>query len=248
MPPSKGGFPSYDFRRYVNEGNLPFEGSTLARARGRDVIIVLMQPLFTIGIDEAGRGPLAGPVSIGLVKVHKSHEKKIKNFLKTIRGKDSKKLTHTERELWFEKMKVWQKEGMIDFHVALVSHTHIDKKGISHAIKHGIAQCLKKVNVMIEKEDKHENYFIKLDGSLSAPVDFKNQKTIIKGDEKEWIIGLASIAAKVTRDRYMARISPKYPLYAFDIHKGYGTAMHRKTLKIHGISAIHRKSFLKNII
>jgi ribonuclease HII len=104
----------------------------------------------------------------------------------------------------------------------------------------GIAKCLKKI-----KADVTNN--ILLDGSLRAPQEFHFQKTIIKGDEKEYSIGLASIAAKVIRDRKMEDFALKYPQYGFDIHKGYGTVEHRKSIKKHGPSEVHRKSFLKNI-
>ena len=197
-----------------------------------------------IGIDEAGRGPLAGPVAIGVVKVHKDHEKKIQRLVKEIKGKDSKKLSPIQREFWFEKIKEWKKEGVLDFHAALVSNVYIDTKGISSAIKTGMKKCLDKVNK--EKGiNFFENCFIKLDGSLKAPAAFVNQKTIIKGDEKEWIISLASIAAKVTRDAHMKKLSRKYKEYGFEVHKGYGTKVHRELIVKYGISAVHRRSFLR---
>jgi ribonuclease HII len=138
-------------------------------------------------------------------------------------------------------MEAWQKAGIIRFHVALISHTVIDTKGISPAIKKGIAECLKKLNA-----SEHDCEIL-LDGSLKAPQEFIFQKTIIKGDEKEYPIGLASIAAKVIRDRKMEQYAMKYPEYGFDVHKGYGTDSHRKMIKKHGPSKIHRRSFLKNI-
>jgi ribonuclease HII len=189
---------------------------------------------YRIGIDEAGRGPLAGPVSIGAVKLGKAFNTKL---LTTLRGKDSKKLSEKDREIWFTSIKEWKKNGHLDFHVALVSHTIIDQYGISYAIKKGIKECLRKV-----KADG-EVTLILLDGSLKAPEEFLNQKTIIKGDEKETIIGLASIAAKVTRDAYMKRIARKYPLYNFEVHKGYGTRNHSENIKKYGLSEIHRKTF-----
>jgi ribonuclease HII len=104
-----------------------------------------------------------------------------------------------------------------------------------------MAECLKKIKAAeIECE-------ILLDGSLKAPKEFLLQKTIIKGDEKHYQISLASIAAKVLRDRKMEQLSAQYPEYGFEIHKGYGTLEHRKTIKKYGPSKVHRKSFLKNI-
>jgi ribonuclease HII len=87
-----------------------------------------------------------------------------------------------------------------------------------------------------------------LDGSLYAPDYFLYQKTIIRGDQTEPLISLASIAAKVTRDRKMVRLSKKYPQYNFHIHKGYGTPAHRKAIKKFGLSEVHRRSFLRSSV
>jgi ribonuclease HII len=190
---------------------------------------------FTIGIDEAGRGPLAGPVSVGAARIPTGFNKK---FLKGI--KDSKQLTEAERELWYALALEAKKKGELDFAVSLVSETVIDARGISYAIRLGIKRCLKKL-----KANEKDQVF--LDGGLKAPVEFIHQKTVIKGDEKIPLISLASIAAKVTRDRYMKKLSEKYPQYSFHIHKGYGTRMHREAIRAHGPSSIHRKSFLKRI-
>ncbi|MFM2383472.1 MAG: ribonuclease ribonuclease [Candidatus Parcubacteria bacterium] len=94
--------------------------------------------------------------------------------------------------------------------------------------------------------DNYEQIDILLDGGLRAPSQYMFQKTIIKGDAKEPLIGLASILAKVHRDTYMKKISKKYPKYGFEIHKGYGTKYHRDTIKQIGASELHRKSFLRN--
>ena len=84
-----------------------------------------------------------------------------------------------------------------------------------------------------------------LDGNLKAPKEFKNQETIVKGDEKEPVISLASIIAKVSRDRYIVDLSKKYPEYEFERHKGYGTKLHYEMLKEHGLCNIHRRTFIK---
>ncbi|MBA3551014.1 ribonuclease HII, partial [Patescibacteria group bacterium] len=187
-----------------------------------------------IGIDEAGRGPLAGPVSVGLVLTSTPIHPEIKKELRKIKGKDSKKLSHEKREMWFEKLQIWKQEGKINFYVSLISAKIIDSKGISYAIQKAMKECLDNVNADCK------NCKVLLDGSLHAPQEFVNQKTIIKGDEKEPLISLASIAAKVTRDRYMAKIARKFPVYNFEIHKGYGTLSHRKLIQEHGITALHR--------
>ena len=198
---------------------------------------------YIIGVDEAGRGPLAGPVSVGVCVVPASLTRKI--LLRQVRAsgisklKDSKKLSAKMREVWFAKMQEMQKNRQINFSVTLVSNKIIDTKGLSFAIKKALFLSLKNLEV------SPTDCLVLLDGGLHAPAQFIHQKTIIKGDEKEFAISLASIAAKVTRDRHMTRLAKKYPAYNFEIHKGYGTARHIATIKKEGISPIHRHSFLK---
>jgi ribonuclease HII len=194
---------------------------------------------YVIGIDEAGRGPLAGPVAVGAVLIAPHFDPIL---VADIKNKDSKKLNHQKRELWYRKMEEWKSAGLINFHVALVSERVIDTQGISYAIKKGMAECLKKIKA------KDIDCQILLDGSLHAPKEYIFQKTIIKGDEKEYPISLASIAAKVIRDRKMEKLSAKYPEYGFEVHKGYGTSEHRKLIRKFGPSEVHRRSFLKAIL
>jgi ribonuclease HII len=192
---------------------------------------------YLIGIDEAGRGPLAGPVAIGAVLVSAHFDKK---NLKGVR--DSKKLTPEAREEWYKKLRSWKKEGRVEYAVSLVGSHIIDTKGISYAIRKGIYNCLKRFGV------KEVECSILLDGSLKAPKKYLKQRTIIGGDDKVKLISLASIAAKVRRDRHMTRLAKKYPAYYFHIHKGYGTLAHRQLIKKHGPSEIHRRSFLKSLL
>jgi len=189
-----------------------------------------------VGIDEAGRGPLAGPVSVGAVRVPKSFNKK---FWKGI--KDSKQLTLEERELWFALAQEGKKKKELDFAVSLVSEKVIDRHGIAYAIRLGIKRVLKSLGT-----SKTESQIF-LDGGIKAPIEFKHQLTVIKGDEKIPIVSLASICAKVVRDRRMVKLSKKYPEYDFDLHKGYGTLIHRQALKKYGSTELHRQSFLKNL-
>jgi len=189
---------------------------------------------YIIGIDEAGRGPLAGPVAVGAVRLRMDFNKK---FFKRI--KDSKKLTELERNKWFLLAKEAKKKGELDFATALISEKVIDNKGITKAIKQGIKKCL-------EKLEARNGDQIFLDGSLYAPKEFIHQKTIIRGDEKIPVISLASICAKVTRDTYMKKLAKKYPRYCFEDNKGYGTKTHIADLKKFGASTAHRRSFLKN--
>lgn len=195
---------------------------------------------FLIGIDEVGRGPLAGPVGVGLCAIKKDKlviaKKIFKNF------KDSKQLSEKQRYEWLEKIKSAEKEGILFYKVFMSSEKIIDEKGISFAIKSAMNKCLDFFDFNPKTVE------MRLDGSLYAREEFKNQKTIIKGDEKELVIALASIVAKITRDEYMKKIAKKYPDYGFDIHKGYGTKSHRDIILKNGPSKIHRVSFLKKIL
>lgn len=200
-----------------------------------------MKQRHIIGIDEAGRGPLAGPVAVGAVKLSAS-SLKLKANKGWFRGiKDSKKLSEKQREIWFEKMKIAKKEGWLAYAVVMGSAQEIDRRGIVPTISHALARCLKKIGADPEKSR------VLLDGGLKAPAEYLHQKTIIKGDEKEPMIALASIAAKVTRDRLMKRLAKKCLGYGLEVHKGYGTAAHRQALHRRGLSVIHRKSFCKGL-
>jgi len=189
---------------------------------------------YTIGIDEVGRGPLAGPVAVGAVVMKGA---KVPRHL--VPGRDSKQLSAEEREVWFLKIKEAKKRGELDYAVSLVSSKVIDKKGLSFAIRKALAASLDKIDVDPKK------CLVLLDGGLKAPSKFSHQKTIIKGDEKEPVIALASIAAKVTRDRLMMGYAKLYKKYGFEQHKGYGTRFHILKIKQLGLCLLHRKSFLK---
>jgi ribonuclease HII len=196
---------------------------------------------FIVGIDEVGRGPLAGPVTVGVVVCEEKKYKLLKNNKKLPPlGKDSKKLKEKDREKYVKVLEELKKQKVINFSVVHVSNTIIDTKGISYAIKKGIKDGFKNLKI------KQRNTEVLLDGGLKAPEGFK-QKTIIKGDEKEKIIAWASILAKVSRDELILKIGKKYPEYGLQIHKGYGTAKHRKAIQKHGVSKVHRLSFCKNI-
>lgn len=195
----------------------------------------MKKPKWIIGVDEAGRGPLAGPVSVGVVKVSADFDWDL------IEGVgDSKKLSAEKREVLFRRAQELRHLGKLDFSVAMVGPSVIDSKGIVPAIKTAISRCITRL------DSDPEDCFIKLDGSLSAPVEFA-QETIIKGDDKEKSIGLASIAAKVTRDRYMTKIARRYTQYGFDEHMGYGTKKHRANISQYGKCPIHRATYCKNI-
>jgi len=194
-------------------------------------------PFLFIGIDEAGRGPLAGPVSVGAVAA--SFRRPPLTFFPYIR--DSKQLSAQKRRAIYSELQKAQARGELAFSCSFVGAATIDKKGISYAIRLAIKRTLKKLH-STEKQIR-----ILLDGGLRAPVKYKYQETIIRGDKNEMLIALASIVAKVMRDAKMERLALKYPKYNLEEHKGYGTDVHRRAIRKYGPSPLHRKSFLKNI-
>lgn len=208
---------------------------------------------ITIGIDEAGRGPLAGPVSVGLFATDSKTARWILKNIFENKLRDSKKLSEKKREEIYKKLLILKKQNLVYFSVSHTSNKIIDKYGISYAINLGINKCLKEFeNFNIGYLLKIENLpagevgcklKILLDGSLKAPESYLSQKTIIGGDAKNIFIACASIVAKVSRDRLMCRLALKYPEYSLEIHKGYGTSLHTKAIKKFGLLNIHRQSF-----
>lgn len=193
-----------------------------------------MKKKFLIGIDEVGRGPIAGPVTVAIAILPIGFNKRILCGVN-----DSKILNERKREEIYEKAKKWSREGKMSYKVSFVSAKVIDRIGITKAVSLAIKRCLKDVD--------HRSCDVKLDGLLHAPERFKFQETIIKGDQKEKVIGLASIIAKVSRDRRMKRYSSTFPGYGFEEHKGYGTKKHYKSIKKLGLSTLHRRSYLKGL-
>lgn len=203
---------------------------------------------YLVGVDEVGRGPLAGPVGVGVVLVPVDFD-----WSQILGVTDSKKLTEKRREEIYVQAVALRKAGKLDFAVSLVSAKVIDRIGIVPAITKAMGRSLKKIteaSALYHVIDVHpENCAVKLDGGLRAPTQYALQETVVKGDGKEKVIGLASIVAKVMRDRYMVRkqtVSCFAP-YAFATHKGYGTKIHRAAIATHGFSAEHRQTFCKNI-
>jgi len=209
-----------------------------------------------VGLDEAGRGPLAGPVTAAAVVVnskvtgHLSSPCKrgsgipasagmtIQNFKKILlQARDSKKLSPKKRE---EIFRLIQKCSLIQFSHALVNEKVIDKINIEQATFKAMRICLKKLKIS-QKTSQH--CLILIDGNRNLPQINYLQKTIVKGDNKIFSIALASIIAKVIRDKKMITLAKKYPHYYFEIHKGYPTKLHRKLLKKYGPCKIHRKSY-----
>jgi ribonuclease HII len=194
---------------------------------------------FLIGVDEAGRGPLAGPVAVGLVAVPEGFD--VAAAFPGVR--DSKQLSEKKREKIFEMLEARAGEAGagVRYTVEFESAEAIDQEGIVSVIRRAVARGVDRLvaDVRLTKS----NICIQLDGGLKAPEEYA-QETIIHGDALVPIISLASIAAKVTRDRLMVALAETYPGYYLEEHKGYGTKKHYEALKKLGPSAIHRRSFL----
>jgi ribonuclease HII len=187
-----------------------------------------------VGIDEVGRGPVAGPLCVCALRItNRSSFYSVRNV------RDSKRLSAANREAVAKTLSKEKRQGKVFYAVAYVSSAYIDSLGMSRALRTAVAKVLKKMSVGLSNP-------IILDGSLSAPHIYTNQKTIIKGDEKEKVIALASIVAKVSRDKRMRSYSKKWPYYSFEKNKGYGTREHYRAIEEYGLTAIHRQTFLKN--
>ncbi len=178
------------------------------------------------GLDEAGRGPLAGPVVAAAVFLQK-------NSRINLKINDSKKLSEKQREFFYEKL---TKHKDIKWGIGIVSEKIIDNTNILQASKLAMKKAYS--NVL-------KNYgvsFLLIDGNFRLDTNIP-QRSIIKGDGKVFSIAAAGIIAKVTRDRLMQKMHKTYPQYDFAKHKGYGTALHIKHLKTFGPCKIHRKTF-----
>ena len=196
----------------------------------------IVSTTYLIGIDEAGRGPLAGPVAVGAVMLPLDFDW---GLIEGVR--DSKKLSEKKREELFERTRELERSSLLHVAVSTSSALYIDTYGIVPAIKRALKEALSRFEV--EPSDCR----VLLDGSLAAPGEFIHQETIVGGDDTEPVISLASIMAKVTRDRLMRRLAAKYPAYDFDVHKGYGTLKHRETILKRGLCNIHRQSFCRKL-
>ena len=176
------------------------------------------------GIDEAGRGPLAGPVCAAAVILPLGLE---------IDGlNDSKKLSEKKREALYDIIT----EKALSYSVCLVDEKTIDKINILQATFKAMRNAVKGLSV---KPD-----CALIDGNQKPGLSIE-ERTIIKGDAKSMSVAAASVLAKVTRDRYMLMLDEKYPQYQFAKHKGYGTKLHYECIEKFGVSEVHRRTFLK---
>lgn len=180
------------------------------------------------GIDEAGRGPLAGPVVVAAVIMPKDS---------MIEGvNDSKKVSEKKREKLYDLIT----EEAISYSVGIVDQKEIDRINILNATKAGLTEAVRTLSV---KPD-----IILVDALTKIDTCGIQYRSIIKGDAKSYSIAAASIIAKVTRDRIMREWDKIYPQYGFEKHKGYGTSAHITAIKEHGLCPLHRLSFVKNIV
>ena len=185
---------------------------------------------LVIGVDEAGRGPLAGPVVAAAVL--------LKGYRFSNRIDDSKKLSPAKRERAFFEIK-----NKSLYAIASVSHRQIDRINILQATILAMQKAILKLARRLSPEEL-KRVFIIIDGNMRFKLGLPYQ-SIIKGDASSLSIAASSILAKVHRDALMVKYHKHYPEYGFDKHKGYPTAEHRLILRKIGPSAIHRKSFLK---
>lgn len=183
---------------------------------------------YICGIDEAGRGPLAGPVVVGAVILPQT------SFLEGIN--DSKKVSEKKRELLYEQIT----NEAISWSVGIVDQKEIDKINILNATKKALTMAVEglkqRPDLILVDALEHIN-------TLGIPY-----QSIVKGDASRYSIAAASIIAKVTRDRIMRQWDEIYPQYGFASNKGYGTAKHIQAIKEHGICDLHRESFVQKFI
>lgn len=194
-----------------------------------------------IGIDEAGRGALAGPVCVGAVLMPDDLDWREGFALVTRTGKpklrDSKKLTPQQRDVLFAYIAA---HGRLRHAWALVGADVIDAIGIVNAAHEAAAVAIESLGISPVRVR------VMLDAGLKVPTKWQ-QESIVRGDEHVPAIALASVVAKVTRDRHMEELSESYSAYGFEEHKGYGTLDHRRRIKRSGLSDVHRATFCTHI-
>ncbi len=180
------------------------------------------------GVDEAGRGPLAGPVCAAAVILPEDT---------VIEGlDDSKKLTEKKREALFDVIK----EKAVAYGIAFATVDEIEEFNILGATYIAMCRAIEQLSI---KPD-----YVLIDGNRYPPMLCVEGETVVKGDSKSMSIAAASILAKVTRDRLLIEYAEKYPQYSFEKHKGYGTKIHIEAIKKYGVTEIHRPSFLKKLL
>lgn len=199
------------------------------------------RPQGVIGVDEVGRGPLAGPVTLCAFYIEDEKEALKEIFNNTIR--DSKKLHKSNR---LNIYKTIRKNRLIktrvEYAISSRSAEYIDKHGISEAVRQCLISCMR---ILIKKGIEIEKFTIRLDAGLKIPIKNLTQESFVKGDERFVEIALASIMAKVSRDIYMEKLTKEHNEYGWERNVGYGTVDHRKAIKNIGITKYHRRTYLK---
>ena len=197
---------------------------------------------YFIGVDEAGRGALAGPVSVGAVLFPEDFDWQSAFALVTRRGepklRDSKKLSPQQREILYEFITA---SGRLKHGHAFVDAATIDAIGIVTATHEAAARAVAALEISPSRVE------VLLDAGLRVPSRWE-QRSIVRGDETVPAIAFASIIAKVTRDRLMDELAPSYAAYSFEEHKGYGTLQHRRAITRDGLSDIHRVTFCGRLL
>ena len=191
-----------------------------------------------IGLDEVGRGPLAGPViSCGCYFKNYTIREEFANLIG-----DSKKLSEKKRELSFKFIQNLKKEGIIDYHLGIASVDEIDNLNILEATKLSMKRVVDKFDI--------KNAHLIIDGNFSLNYKSYKEKSIIKGDDKSLSIASASIIAKVHRDRLMKKLSIKFKHFGWEKNAGYGTKLHIENIHRLGPTVHHRKTFepIKSLI
>jgi len=201
---------------------------------------------FVIGIDEVGRGALAGPVVVAVVLLPSRSAAAIIKSANLGILKDSKKLSAPRREAW---AKYFRRHSEVGFAIARVYPRGIERLNISAAANRAAERAFGRLT---KKSGVSRTTPAFLDGGLflgsraNQQKQYKKAKTIVKADENIVAVAAASIIAKVARDRFMTKLAAKHPRYHFEIHKGYGTAAHRAALAKYGPCEAHRLTFLRN--
>ena len=212
------------------------------------------QGLVLVGVDEAGRGPLAGPVVAAALLIMPPLNSKIKMQNAKLRNPatqddfesllklgitDSKKISPKKREKIYE---ILTNDERVSWAVGEASEREIDELNILQA---SLLAMKRATDSLLEKNKRlrEKQFFVYVDGREIIPCLLIDQKAIIGGDDKVFSIAAASIIAKVTRDRLMGEYAKRYPQYQFEKHKGYGTKLHLGMIRAHSLSPIHRRSF-----
>lgn len=216
---------------------------------------------FVLGIDEAGRGALAGPVCAGAVAVSAKLYDSPEALSMLSALNDSKQISHEARESLFSELEKLKKAQMLDFEAGFADVSEIESQNILVATQIAMARAAEAVNLRqnlnLRRAGAAATLFgesrldvakaqVLIDGKEMKKFPYSH-KAVVKGDAQSLAIAAASIVAKVSRDRLMDKLAEKYPRFGFEHHKGYGTAAHMQALVLFGTTPEHRKSFLKKI-